>query len=69
MQLGLLETVGLGWPTLDEYVERIQAVTAEQVRQVANKYLSEERLTVAILDPLPLDAKTAKLQGAQYHGR
>ncbi len=69
LQLGLLETVGLGWPTLDEYVEKIQAVTAEQVREVARKYLTEERLTVTVLDPLPMDEKTAQLQGVQYHGR
>ena len=69
MQLGLLETVGLGWPTLDAYLENIKTVTAEQVRNAARKYLSEERLTVAVLDPLPMDAETAQLQGAQYHGR
>ena len=56
MQLGTLETVGLGWQRMDEYADRVRAVTAEQVRQVAQKYLQENRLTVAVLDPLPLDA-------------
>lgn len=32
------------------------AVTAEQVQQVANKYLRDERLTVAVLEPLPITA-------------
>ncbi len=54
MQIGLLETVGLGWEYLDRYVERIRQVTAEQVRQVAEKYLRPERLTIARLHPLPI---------------
>ena len=55
MQLGMLETVGLDWRVADEYVERIRAVTAEQVQAVARKYLTSDRLTVAVLEPLPLD--------------
>jgi zinc protease len=55
MQIGTLETIGLGWPRMDEYVERVRAVTAEQVQEVAQRYLTEDRLTVAVLDPLPLD--------------
>jgi zinc protease len=51
MQLGTLETVGLDWRLVDEYVARIDAVTAEQVRQVAREFLTSDKLTVAILDP------------------
>ncbi len=54
MQLGTAETVGLNWKKLQEYVERVNAVTAEQVQAVARKYLVDEHLTVAHLDPLPL---------------
>jgi zinc protease len=57
MRLGTLETVGLGWNRLDDYVQRIQAVTPEQVRAVARKYLTDDRLTVATLEPLPLDSR------------
>ena len=57
MRLGILETVGLGWSKLDDYVPRIQAVTPEQVREVARKYLVDDRLTVATLEPLPLDGR------------
>ncbi|MGB1702710.1 MAG: glycosyltransferase, partial [Cycloclasticus sp.] len=46
MQLGMLETVGVGWQKADEYVEKIKAVTAEQVRNAAKKYLNEDHLTV-----------------------
>jgi zinc protease len=55
MKIGQLEAVGLDWRLADEYVERINAVTAEQVQAVAKKYLVEETLTVAVLDPLPME--------------
>ena len=68
MELGLLETVGLGWRKADEYVDRIHHVTAEQVQEVARKYLRDDNLTVAYLDPLPLtDApKPAKFTGGHH---
>lgn len=53
--IGVLETIGLSWKLADKYVERVNAVTAEQVMAVAKKYLIDDRLTVAELDPLPLD--------------
>jgi len=55
MKIGQLETAGLDWRLADEYVERINAVTAEQLQTVAKKYLVEEALTVAVLDPLPME--------------
>ncbi|MFZ1642690.1 MAG: pitrilysin family protein [Candidatus Contendobacter sp.] len=63
MRLGTLETVGLGWNRLDDYVQRIQAVTPEQVRAVAHKYLIDDRLTVATLEPLPLDGRRPSAPG------
>ena len=54
MQLGMLETVGLSWKVVDDYVEKINQVTAEQVRDVARKYLIEDKLSVAYLEPLPI---------------
>ena len=55
MQLGTLETVGLGWQKKNEYLEKIKQVTSEQVQLVAKKYLHSDRLTVAILEPQPID--------------
>jgi zinc protease len=55
MQIGILETIGLSWKDAERYLERIEAVTAEQVQAVANKYLVEDRLTVAELVPQPID--------------
>ncbi len=58
MEVGMLDTIGLPWQIKDEYVEKILAVTAKQVQQVANKYLIDTRLTVAVLDPLPIESGT-----------
>ncbi len=55
MEIGMLETVGLPWQVKDEYVSRIQAITAEQVQQVAKKYLVDSGLTIAVLEPLDTD--------------
>jgi zinc protease len=54
MRIGSMEALGLGWRLADQEVERIRAVTPEQVQAVARKYLDDKRLTVAVLDPLPM---------------
>jgi zinc protease len=68
MQLGLLETVGIGWQKADAYVSNINKVTAEQVREVARKYLIDDSLTVAYLDPQPITEapKTGKSIGGRH---
>jgi zinc protease len=58
MLIGMLETVGLDWRWVDRYVDAVRAVTAEQVREVARKYLVDDHLTVAVLEPLPIGAGT-----------
>ncbi len=55
MQIGRLSAVGLDWHLLEEYVNRLNAVTAEQVQTVAKKYLNDANLTVTVLDPQPID--------------
>lgn len=66
-QIGMLETVGLGYELLDEYSEKISQVTAEQVREVAKKYLQDDRKTVAELVPLPLSEKTPRQASSTAH--
>jgi zinc protease len=69
MQIGILETVGLGWQTKDEYIEKVKAVTAEQVQKVASKYFIDKNLTVAVLDPLPIEQNNVSvLPGAAVAG-
>lgn len=50
--IGTLESVGLDWRLNDDYVDNIKAVTPDQVRAVAAKYLVPERLTIAKLLPV-----------------
>ena len=50
MEIGKFEILG-GWKLKDTYLEQIRKVTPEDVRRVAQKYLSEENRTVGILVP------------------
>jgi zinc protease len=54
MELGELESSGLSFRDADRIPERFKAVSAEQVRSVAAKYLVDDALTIAVLDPQPL---------------
>ncbi len=54
-QIGWMESIGLSYRDLDLYLEKLQLVTSDQVREVARKYLVDDQLTVAILDPQPLN--------------
>jgi zinc protease len=47
----------LSYRDVDTILDKLKAVTAEQVRDVAKKYLKDEVLTVAVLDPQPLEQK------------
>ncbi|KTD39608.1 M16 family metallopeptidase [Legionella oakridgensis] len=51
MELGLLETIGVGWQTAEKYIEKINAITAEQIQGTAQHYFKEEFLTEAELIP------------------
>lgn len=57
MLIGQLETMGYSWRLLDAYAEKLNAVTSEQVKAVANKYLIQDHMTVVTLDPQPIDPK------------
>jgi zinc protease len=57
MQLGRLESTGLSYRDIDIILEKLKAVTAAQVRDVAKKYFNDDSLTVAVLDPQPLERR------------
>ncbi|WP_228720687.1 M16 family metallopeptidase [Nitrogeniibacter mangrovi] len=59
MEIGQLEVVGLSWRDEATMLDGIRQVTAEEVKDVANRYFSDDRLTVAVLDPLPMPATHA----------
>ncbi len=49
--IGTLVSVGLDWRLNDDYVEKLSAITPNQIQAVAIKYLVPEALTVAKLLP------------------
>ena len=51
MEIGLLETLGLGQETGDKFIDHIQSVTAQQIQAVAKQYLNDSALTEARLYP------------------
>ena len=58
-QIGSFDMVGLPPAVMDLFVEKLKLVTGEQVQAVARKYLIDDGLTVAYLDPQPLDPERA----------
>jgi zinc protease len=68
MQIGHLETIGLGYKTIPLMLAKLQAVTAEQVQQVAAEFLQDDNLTVAVLDPQPLSGKPKQPHQGASHG-
>ena len=48
MEIGQAEAVGLSWKDVDTMRERLQAVSAADVQAVANKYFSDDAVTVVI---------------------
>ncbi|MCS6763946.1 MAG: insulinase family protein [Candidatus Protistobacter heckmanni] len=58
MEIGVAEMSGVSWRQLDRMLDRMAAVSAEQVKAVAAKYFQDDAMTVAELSPLPLDKKT-----------
>jgi zinc protease len=55
MQIGRLEISGFSWRILKDYPAKLSAVTPQQVQDVAKKYFNRDNLTVAVLDPQPID--------------
>lgn len=51
MQVGMLDSAGYDWRLLDQYVDNIRKVKAEDIQRVANKYFDSTQLTVATLWP------------------
>ncbi|HQX07168.1 MAG TPA: insulinase family protein, partial [Zoogloea sp.] len=66
MEIGMDEMVGHSWRDDALMLERIRAVTAAEVQAVARKYFRDETLTVAQLDPLPVDPQ-ARAKAAAPH--
>ncbi len=69
-QIGSLEIAGYSHLTIDAMIRKLRQVTAAQVQEVAKKYLVDDSLTVAVLDPQPLDGgKPAAGPAGARHGQ
>jgi zinc protease len=66
MQIGTLETAGFSWRILKDYPAKLSAITPEQVQAVAKKYLLRDNLTIATLDPQPMDPDDNKPKAKPY---
>ncbi len=53
-QIGRMESIGRNWQEMDQLPEKLSAITAEQIQQVAQKYLIDKNKTVAVLKPAAL---------------
>ena len=54
MEIGQLETMDYSFHLSDGYIEKINSVTSEQIKNVATKYLIRDNLSLTILDPQPM---------------
>jgi zinc protease len=57
MEIGAMEMSGFSYRQIDRMLERLRAVTPQQVQAVAQKYFGDDELTVATLVPLPMSDK------------
>ncbi len=67
MEIGQLEAVGIPYTADKRMIEKLQAVTASDVQSVAARYLVDDRLTVAELDPQSLPAPTPRPSATPRH--
>ena len=67
MEIGQLEAVGIPYRSDERMIEKLQAVTAAQIQSVAARYLIDDQLTVAELDPQSLPAAPRRPAAASRH--
>ena len=65
-EIGSLAAIGMSWQDEDLMIEKLRAVTADQVQDVARRYFSDETLSVAVLEPVSIEA-TAPTASAGLH--
>jgi zinc protease len=59
MEIGHAEAAGVHWRDIDRLLDKLKSVTADEVRAVAKKYFGDDTLTVAVLEPLPVENSEA----------
>jgi zinc protease len=53
-QIGMMESVGLSWRTLDEFSANLKTITTEDIRQAAQQWLVPANMTTLQLKPTAL---------------
>ena len=69
MQIGQMESIGLSYKDIPVMLKKMQAVTAKQVQDAAREILKDDALTVAVLDPQPLNGKPKRVNEGGSHVR
>lgn len=69
MEIASYEMVGIPYAQSPRVVEKLRAVTGDQVKAVAAKYFGEDSMTVGRLIPLPVDKAQQKLPQKPKGGR
>ena len=67
MEIGQMESAGISHKLDKRMIEKLQAVSAEQVQVVAQKYFRDDALTVADLDPQPMPQTSRSRAAAPRH--
>ncbi len=67
MQIGQLESIGLAHTDIPLFLKKLQAVTAQQVQEVAKEFLLDDQLTIVTLEPQPLSAKKQQGENGVHH--
>jgi zinc protease len=60
MEIGGTEATGLSWRDIDTLLEKLKSVTAEEVQAVAKRYFKDDTLSIAVLDPQPVEQSKPK---------
>ena len=67
MQIGQMESIGLSYNAIPLILKKLQAVTAQQVQEVAREFLQDDQLTIAVLDPQPLSGNPKQMNKGAAH--
>ena len=68
LEVGMLESAGLSFRDAERILAEVRAVTTDEVRAAARRYLVEDGLTIATLDPQPMDPMRPRVRpGAGRH--
>ncbi|CAH1904888.1 Zinc protease [Candidatus Nitrotoga sp. HW29] len=67
MQIGQMESIGLSYKAIPLILKKLQAVTAQQVQDVAREFLQDDQLTIAVLEPQPLSGKPKQMNKGALH--